>query len=180
MILNAACDVESARTSILLAEKYDFIYASVGIHPHQSEAAKDNDFNIIRALTKHKKVKAIGEIGLDYHYDFSPREIQKQWLEKQLQLACELDLPVIIHEREAAFDCFEKIKRFPLRGVYHCYSGSAEMANEILKRGFYISFTGSITFANANRLREVVKRIPLDRMLIETDSPYLEMCIRDR
>lgn len=175
LIMNPGCDAESSKAAVALSEKYPFMYAAIGTHPHEAEAATDEDLDLYRKLSKHPKVKAIGEIGLDYYYDMSPRDIQKVWLDKQLTLAKELSLPVIIHEREAAADVFSAIKAHSpkVRGVYHCYSGSYEMAREIMKLGYYISFTGSITFANAHKLREVVKKVPLERIMIETDSPYL-------
>ena len=175
LILNPGCDAESSKAAVALAEKYPFMYAAVGTHPHEAEAATEEDMALYAELSKHEKVKAIGEIGLDYYYDMSPRDVQKKWLDRQLSLAGELSLPVIIHERDAAADVFSAIKRHSpaVRGVYHCYSGSWEMAREIMKLGYYISFTGSITFAKADRLREVVKKVPLERMMIETDSPYL-------
>ncbi|MBQ1375521.1 MAG: TatD family hydrolase [Clostridia bacterium] len=175
LILNPGCDPESSKKAVELSEKYPFMYAAVGTHPHEAEAATEEDMALYAELSKHEKVMAIGEIGLDYYYDMSPRDIQKKWLDRQLSLAGELSLPVIIHEREAAQDVFQAIKRHApkVRGVYHCYSGSYEMAREIMKLGYYISFTGSITFANAHKLREVVKKVPLERIMIETDSPYL-------
>jgi TatD DNase family protein len=173
LILNAASSIESSKTCIELAQKYDFVYASVGIHPHDSKSFLPDDVEVLKKLSESSKVKAIGEIGLDYHYDFSPRDIQKKVFVKQILLAKELDLPIIVHEREAAADCFSIIKNFDIKGVYHCYSGSIEMAKEILKRGFYISFAGPVTFSNSTKLLEVVKSIPLDRILIETDCPYL-------
>jgi len=175
LIMNPGCDPTTSKKAIAIAEKYPFVYAAVGTHPHEAEEMEDAHIELYRELAKHPKVKAIGEIGLDYYYDMSPRDIQKKWLDRQLSLAGELDLPVIIHERDAAQDVFNAIKAHSpkVRGVYHCYSGSYEMAREIMKLGYYISFTGSITFAKAEKLRSVVERVPLDRIMIETDSPYL-------
>ena len=157
-----------------LAHKYPWVYAAVGIHPEELAGAAEGDFAVIRELAAHEKCAAIGEIGLDYYWDASRREEQKELFAKQLELALELDKPVIIHDREAHADMFEIVGRYPeLRGVFHCYSGSAEMAKELLKRGWYLGFDGPITYKNARKNIETLEICPLDRILIETDSPYL-------
>ena len=151
-VLNAASDLESAAAGIALSEKYDFIYVSAGIHPHEAGDAPDDFIDQIVALTSHEKVVAIGETGLDYHYDFSPRDEQKRVFEAQLKLALELGLPVVVHDREAHADTLELLTRYKPRGIMHCYSGSAEMARQLLKLGFYIGFTGVVTFKNARKV----------------------------
>lgn len=171
-VVNAASDVESTKKSIALSMEYDFIYASAGVHPH--EASKDNDIDEIKRLALSKKVVAIGEIGLDYHYDFSPAMVQQQVFEKQLQAAYELCLPVIIHNREAHKDSLDMVRRFNgIKGVFHCFSGSPEMAQILIKLGMYISFAGALTFKNAKRAVQTAMEVPFDRILIETDCPYL-------
>ncbi len=177
-ILNSSCDLEDSLASIKLAEIYPNMYASVGIHPHESGNysydSKKATLDSIAEMLKHEKAVAMGEMGLDFHYDFSDREHQFFWFESQLGLARELDVPVIIHDREAhgpTMDCLNKYKG--VRGVLHSFSGSAEMAAELLKMGFYISFSGVITFKNANGVLRALETVPLDRLLIETDAPYL-------
>lgn len=172
--LNIGCDLGSSLRSIALAEKYPFVCAAVGSHPDDAEHVDDALIEEYRKLAKHEKVVAIGEIGLDYYYEDPPRDIQKAAFEKQLQLARETGLPVIIHEREAHGDAMEILDRYPdITGVFHCYSGSLEMAKELVRRGWYIGFTGVVTFKNARKAVEVVKWLPLDRILIETDCPYM-------
>ena len=174
LIINAGTTLKTSRESVRLAQRYPFVYAAVGIHPHNAKDLSDQLLCSIKELAQsEKKVVAIGEIGLDYHYDFSKREDQIKCFYKNMELARDLKLPVIIHEREAPQDCFECVKSFDNIGVYHCYSGSLEMAKEILKIGYYISFTGAITFKNAKKALEVVKWAPMDRIMIETDSPYM-------
>ena len=173
-IINAAADIQSARASIELAKTFDFVYAAVGVHPHEVEKLKEEDLQVIEELAAFDKVVAIGEIGLDYYYDFSPREVQRKWFMKQLLLAKKLDLPVIIHSREASQETFDLIMESGVsKGVIHCFSGSKELAKEYIKRGFYIGVGGSLTFKNARKTVEVVKEIPLEFLLIETDAPYL-------
>ena len=172
-VVNAASDLETAKAGVAISERYDFIYASAGIHPHEAKDAPDDFIDKIAALTQHEKVVAIGEAGLDYHYDFSPRDIQKRVFEEQLKLALALDLPVIVHDREAHADTLELLTRYKPRGIMHCYSGSAEMAGQILKLGLYIGFTGVVTFKNARKTAEAAAAVPLDRLLIETDCPYM-------
>lgn len=173
-VLNAGCSIESSIKSLRLAEKYDFIYASAGVHPHESAGYKKEDSYEICDLLKKDKVVAIGEIGLDYHYDFSPRDIQKQVFREQLALASLLDVPVIIHEREALHDMEEIVSAFPkVRGVFHCFSGSRETAKELIDKGWMLSFGGAVTFKNARRAIEVLSYIPDSSFMIETDSPYM-------
>lgn len=174
LAVNIGADMESSRSSVTLATEHDFIYAAVGVHPHDVEEMTEADIDALRELAKHKKVVAIGEIGLDYYYDNSPREAQRAWFLRQIELAKELDLPYIVHDRDAHADCLDIIKKSGyFRGVMHCYSGSVEMMEELVKLGFYISFAGPVTFKNAKVPKEVAKKVPLDRLLIETDSPYL-------
>lgn len=175
LVLNAACDMASCVSSMALARRYPFFYASVGIHPHAAgEVFEDASYLERLALwSREEKVRAIGEIGLDYHYDFSPREQQKAVFAQQLQLAGELNLPVIIHSREALADTLELLKRYRPKGIVHCYTGSAEMVPEFLQLGLYIGFTGSVTFKSANKILKAAAAVPLDRLLVETDCPYM-------
>ena len=175
-ILNAGTNIESSKESIALAEKYDGVYAVVGFYPHDCIDIKDDDAaeKELREMLKHPKVVGIGEIGLDYHYDYTPREMQKIWFEKQLCIAEELDVPVVIHDREAHGDIVEILKRHPkAKGMLHSFSGSKETAEELLELGWYISISGVVTFKNAVKMLDVVKVVPNDKLLIETDSPYL-------
>ncbi len=172
-IINCGSDMASSLKSLELADEYDFIYAACGVHPHEAEGCKAGYIDVLKKLCLEEKCVAVGEIGLDYHYDFSPREIQKQVFEQQLVLAKELDLPVIIHDREAHEDTFELLKRYKSKGVVHCFSGSAEMAKEIVKLGMYIGLGGAVTFKNARKPKEVAEVVPSDKLLIETDCPYM-------
>jgi len=175
-VINAGADLPSTLHSIRLAHEYDFIYASVGVHPHDAKSMDEETLSILEGLAKKPKVVAIGEIGLDYHYDNSPREVQRKWFREQLKLAKSLDMPIIIHDREAHGDILQIVKEekwSSMRGVFHCFSGSLEMARECIKMGFYISIAGPITYKNARKTVEVVKELPLEKLLIETDSPYL-------
>ncbi len=174
LIVDPACDLETCEKTLELSSKYDFVYSAVGVHPHSAESDGKGDWlEKIREFAKNKKVVAIGEIGLDYHYDFSPREKQKEVFAAQLALANELDLPVIIHDREAHADTLELVKKYRPKGIIHCFSGSAETAIEFLKLGMYIGFTGSVTFKNANKLLLAAQVVPEDRILLETDCPYM-------
>lgn len=176
LILNAGTNIPSARESIALSRKYDFVYAAVGIHPHEVAKTDDTTLPVLKELAGGQKVVAIGEIGLDYHYDFAPRDVQKQWFIQQIELARELKLPIIVHNREAHEDAMNIIKSAAARevgGVFHCYSGSIEMTRELLNNNFYISIGGPVTFKNAKKSIELVRFIPEDRLLIETDCPYL-------
>lgn len=175
-IINAGSNYESSLKSIELAKNYSFIYAAVGVHPHHVDKAEPNTIEKLEALTKNEKVLAIGEIGLDYYYDLSPREIQRQWFADQIALARSLKLPIIIHDREAHKDVLDIIKSENAKevgGVFHCFSGSKEMAREVLDLGFKIGIGGSLTFKNARKSIEVVEYAPLDMLLVETDCPYL-------
>jgi len=175
-IVDAASDVESARKIISLTQKFGFVYAAVGIHPHNVADTNDSTFSILFDLASNHKVVAIGEIGLDYYYDNSPRELQRHWFSKQINLAKELNLPIIVHNRESHEDSLKIVKSEGARevgGVFHCYSGSVEMARELLDNNFYVSVGGTVTFKNAKKIIDVVKYVPLDRLLIETDCPYL-------
>ena len=172
-VLNPGIHVRSSEAALAMAQKHPFVYSRAGIHPHEAKDYVPSMIADLAALAKEDKVVAIGEIGLDYHYDFSPRPAQRACFYDQMGLAERLALPVIIHEREAAADCLDMVKRFPVTGVYHCYSGSLEMAKEIVKLGYYISFTGMITFPNAKKVLEVVKWMPMERILLETDCPYM-------
>ena len=175
LIVNSGCDLESSRTAVELSERFPFVYAAVGVHPSDCGEWEDRWLDELRSLAAHPKVKAVGEIGLDYYWkDNPPREHQQQVFHKQLELAEELDLPVIVHDREAHHDCLEVVRAHPkVRGVYHCYSGSLEDAKVLVKLGWMISFTGTITYKNARKALEVVEWLPMDRIMIETDSPYL-------
>ncbi len=176
LMMDIGADMLSSKKAVNYAEKYDFIYAAVGVHPHDTDNMIYDDIEELRKLSSHEKVKAIGEIGLDYYYDFSKRENQIKWFEIQIELARSVNLPVVIHDRDAHQDCMDILKRCKVNetgGVFHCFSGSREMAKEALDMGMYISFAGPVTFKNASKLSEVAKYVPTDRILIETDSPYL-------
>lgn len=172
-IINQGINIETSKFAISLANKYDFVYAAVGIHPEDVNSLED--INIIKDLTQSEKVVAIGEIGLDYHYDNTNKELQQKYFINQLELANEVDLPVVVHDRDAHKDILDTLKSVKINnaGVVHCFSGSVEMAKELLKLGYYLGFDGPITFKNAQKTIEVLKYIPLDRILIETDAPYL-------
>ena len=175
LVMNAGFSLESSREGIALAESHDYIYCAVGSHPDAADEVCDAVLEEYRKLCKlHRKVKAIGEIGLDYHYEDIPRALQKKAFIAQMELARELDLPVIVHEREAHEDGMDIVRQFPtVKGVFHCYSGSGEMARQLTDMGWYIGFTGVITFKNARRALEALAAIPLDRIVIETDCPYM-------
>ena len=172
-IVNCGCDLRTCLKTLEISEKHDFLYAALGVHPHEAEETTEEDLAEIRKLYCNKKVVAVGEIGLDYHYDFSPREIQKEVFEKQLILANELDLPVIVHDRESHEDTMNLLKKHRPKGVVHCFSGSVEMAKEIVKLGMYIGLGGAVTFKNAKKPIEVAEYIPLEYLLLETDAPYM-------
>lgn len=173
-VLNVAADMSSVHSTVALTKAYDYIYGAVGVHPHDVKDMTLDDLRVIEDCTKEDKVVAIGEIGLDYYYDFSPKEAQHLWFKKQLELAKRLGLPVIIHSRDAAQETYDIIRESGVRdGVIHCYSGSAMMAKEYVKMGFYIGIGGVVTFKKADKLKEVVQEVPMEHLLIETDSPYL-------
>ena len=175
LVLDPGCDLPSSRAAAELAERYPHVYAAVGIHPEDCDGFQDGDLTELRQLLEQPKVVAIGEIGLDYYWEDNPsRTFQQTVFRKQLALAAELDLPVIVHDREAYGDCLAIIKEFPtVTGVFHCFSGSPEMAAELLKRGWYIGLAGPVTYKNARRAPEVAAITPPERMLVETDSPYM-------
>ena len=175
LILDPGCDLESSRAAIALAEQYPHVYAAVGYHPENCAPYTDADLDILRRLAQHPKVVAIGEIGLDYYWEQNPpKEFQQAVFRAQLALARELDLPVIVHDRDAHADCLAIVKEFPeVRGVFHCYSGSVEMARELWKLGWYLGLDGPVTYKNARRTVEVAAEVPLERLLLETDSPYM-------
>ncbi len=175
-IVNIGADLQSSRYSVHLARKFPFIFATVGIHPHDAVTLDDAVLAELEKLAGDEKVVAIGEIGLDYHYDHSPRDIQRAAFIKQLELAKELSLPIVVHSREAEEDSIDILKEHYAgagTGILHCFSGSLEMAREALEMGLYLAFGGVVTFKNAGGLLEVLKEIPLDRILLETDCPYL-------
>ena len=175
LLMNPGCSLASSRAACDLAEKYDYIYAAVGSHPDAADEVNQETLEAYRMLCKqNSKVKAIGEIGLDYHYEDIPREIQLRAFRDQMALARELNLPVIVHEREAHEDGMAVVREFPeVTGVFHCYSGSAEMARQLVKLGWYIGFTGVLTFKNARKALEVARSIDLSRIVLETDCPYM-------
>ena len=174
-VLNCGASLEGARESVKLSEKHDFIYAAVGVHPSYADVVDYKVIDDLEELTKYQKVRAIGEIGLDYYWEENPsRDVQKEAFRAQMKLAEKLNMPVIIHDRDAHADTLEILKEFPnVIGVIHCFSGSVEFARECLKLGYYIGFTGVVTFKNAKKIIEVAKEVPLDRILVETDCPYM-------
>ncbi len=177
-VINVGSSIETSKTSLLLAEKYEHVYAAVGVHPSDIDGLNDETYEWLRSQTKWEKTVAIGEIGLDYYWDKEPevQEKQRYWFMRQMQLARETKLPVIIHSRDAAEDTMKLMKEIhaeEIPGVIHCYSYSPEMAEEFLKMGYYIGVGGVVTFKNAKKLKETVKRIPLTSILLETDCPYM-------
>lgn len=174
LVVNPGCDLESSRKAVALAEQYPFIYAAVGVHPEDCGGWQDSHVDELRRLAGASKVAAIGEIGLDYYWKDNPRELQQKVFRAQMALAEELGLPVIVHDREAHGDSLAIVKEFPLvRGVFHCFSGSVEMARELVDLGWMLSFTGVLTYKNARKAVEAAQAVPLDRLMIETDSPYM-------
>lgn len=174
LIVNASSNLKSAEAGLELAGLYPFVSAAVGVHPHDAKTMDESTIDRLDALLKHPKAVAVGEIGLDYHYDHSPRDIQKRRFRQQLELAGSVHKPVIIHDREATRDVLDILGDYPeVKGVFHCYSGSWETAKLLLDRGWYLSFTGVITYKNARRSHEVIEKMPRDRIMIETDCPYL-------
>ncbi len=174
-LINVSYDTGSAQQAVQLAQKLDRVYAAVGIHPHDASSYSADTEETLRQLAQAPKVVAIGEIGLDYYYDNSPRDVQREAFRRQMELAIDLGLPVVIHNRDAHQDTIDILKEFAgrARGLLHCFSGSYETARICLDLGYYLAFGGSITFKNARKLREVVQQVPLDRMVLETDCPYL-------
>ena len=174
LVMNPGCSLESSKNAVALAKKYPFLYAAVGSHPDAADEVDEAVLNEYRLLCREEKVKAIGEIGLDYHYEDIPREIQKKAFRMQMALAQEVGLPVIIHQREALADCLEILGDFPqVKGVFHCFSGSAQTARELTAQGWYVGFTGVLTFKNARKALEAAKVVPRDRIVLETDCPYM-------
>lgn len=177
LILNPGCDVETSRKAISYAQKYPFVYAAVGIHPENINENWNNDLVVIKELAESEPcVRAIGEIGLDYYWEKDERARARQQVvfARQMELARELGKPVIVHDRDAHADCLEIARRYQgVPGVFHCFAGSVEMARELLALGYHLSFTGVITFKNARRAIEVIREVPLDRLMVETDSPYM-------
>lgn len=175
LIVNPGCTVESSRIAVALAARWSHVYAAIGIHPGDCAGTTDADFAALSTMAADPKVVAIGEIGLDYYWeDNPPREEQQTVFRRQLEMALELNLPVIVHDREAHADCLAIVSEYPaLRGVFHCYSGSVEMAEDLLRRGWYLGFDGPLTYKNARKAVEVLAITPLERILLETDSPYM-------
>lgn len=174
LIMNCATNLESVKSTLALANENDFIYAAVGLHPEDILVSDESEIEVIkRTALGEKKVKAIGEIGLDYYWKEVPREKQLVFFEKQILLAKELDLPVIVHDREAHEDTLNLIKKYKPKGVMHCFSGSAEMAKEVLKTGMYIGIGGALTFKNAKKILKVADEVPIEKILLETDCPYM-------
>ena len=175
LLMNPGCSLASSYNTAKLSQEYDYIYAAVGSHPDVADEVNGEVLEEYRKLCKlNPKIRAIGEIGLDYHYEDIPREIQLRAFRMQMELARELNLPVIVHERDAHEDGMKVVEEFPdVTGVFHCYSGSAEMAKELVKKGWYIGFTGVLTFKNARKAIEAAASIPLDRIVLETDCPYM-------
>ncbi len=174
--ITIGCDLATSRAAVQLADRYPFVYASVGVHPHEARHIGDDWYPELRRLAAHKKVVAFGEIGLDYHYNHSPPKDQRERFREQVSLAKELRLPIVIHTREAQEDTvriLQEEKASDVGGVFHCFSGDPWLAKEALDLGFYLSFSGIITFQNATMLRDIARTVPLDRLLTETDCPYL-------
>lgn len=171
-IVNNSVDLVTAEKSIAFAEKYDFMYAAVGFHPENIENMPENYLDSLAELTKHEKVVAIGETGLDYYWD-TPRDLQKKVFEEQIKLSLDLEMPLIVHDREAHGDTFDFLRKYRPKALVHCFSGSVELMREAVKLGMYISLGGVVTFKNARHSVEVAKEIPIDRLLLETDAPYM-------
>ncbi|MBR5233520.1 MAG: TatD family hydrolase [Clostridia bacterium] len=172
-IINCGTDTASSFASLEMAEKYPFVYAACGYHPESALEFYEAGLVDIEKMLSHPKCVAVGEIGLEYHYDFVPKDVQKYVFEKHLELAVKYNMPVIVHDREAHADTMDLLKKYKPKGVLHCYSGSTEMAKEVLKLGMYIGLGGAVTFKNAVKPVEVAEMIPLDRLLLETDCPYM-------
>ncbi|MDD2402144.1 MAG: TatD family hydrolase [Clostridia bacterium] len=176
LVINVGCNMQSSLKSVEITKEYDFIYGAVGIHPHDASDLNEESLGQLRELAREPRIVAVGEIGLDYYYDYSPRELQKKCFREMIGMAKELKLPIIIHDRDAHEDTLKIVKEEKANevgGVFHCYSGSWEMAKEVMKLGFYMAIGGAVTFKNAKKVVEVAQEIPLDHLLIETDCPYL-------
>lgn len=173
LVVSCGCDIDSTQFNFDLAQKYDYIYFAAGFHPENLQGATLDDLKIIEKFAQNKKCVAIGEIGLDYHWMSSTKEVQREFFEAQIELAKKLDIPVIVHDRDAHGDTLDILKSTKPKGVVHCFSGSREMAREIIRLGMYIGLNGVVTFPNARKSLEVVKEIPIERLVLETDCPYL-------
>jgi TatD DNase family protein len=176
LIVNIGCGLDSIRSTLRLTERYDWIYGTAGVHPHDAKTMDEELYFTLKDLAKNPKILAVGEIGLDFHYDHSPRDVQEQVFRLQIGMARELGLPLVIHDREAhqtTLEILDETRAWDLGGIIHCYSGSWQMARQIIKKGYYIAVGGVLTFPSAARLKEVVREIPMDKLLIETDCPYL-------
>ena len=179
IVINIGASLASSYASLALAEQYPFVYAAIGVHPDETKELTEENFNELPAMIKHTKAVAVGEIGLDYYWDSTPRDVQKYWFERQLALALQYDLPVVIHSREAAADTLAVMKEWyaksggTLSGIIHCFSYGPEIAKEYTKMGFYLGVGGVVTFKNAKKLKEVVQTVPLELLVLETDCPYL-------
>ncbi len=175
-VMDVGCDLESSMMTVKNVREFDWCYGAVGCHPHEVKYMDDDVLKMIKGLAKKPKIQAIGEIGLDYHYDHSPRDVQQYWFREQIKLALELDMPIIIHDREANNDTMQILKQenaFDTKVLLHCYSGSAELAKEYVRLGAMISIAGPLTYKNSRRAVEVVQTVPIHRLMVETDSPYL-------
>ena len=175
-ILNVADSMHSLKNVLDIADRYPFVYASVGVHPEECAQMNEDDISVLKEYTKHEKVKAIGEIGLDYYWGDVEKTVQKKWFSRQIALAKEVELPVIVHDREAhgdTVDILKAEKADEVGGVLHCFSGSREMARDILNLGMYIGIGGTLTFKNARKVKEVVEYVPMESIVLETDAPYL-------
>ncbi|MFQ3549430.1 MAG: TatD family hydrolase [Armatimonadota bacterium] len=174
-IINCGYDIKSSTRAVEMANDYHIIYATVGVHPHDAKSFENDTISQMKELIKKDKVLAVGEIGLDYHYDFSPRDMQKSAFETQMDLAVDLDLPVIIHSRESEEDTLDIVDNYrgKIKGVFHCFSGDVRFAEKVLELGYYIGVDGPVTYKNAEKLREVIDMCPIDRLLLETDCPYM-------
>ena len=175
LVVNPGCDIPTSQKALELACRYDYIYAAVGYHPESCAPYRESELELLREMAKNEKVVAIGEIGLDYYWEENPpKELQQVVFRAQMELARELKLPVIVHDREAHADSLAIIKEFPeVKGVFHCFSGSAEMAKELVRLGWMISFTGVLTYKNARKAIEAAEAVPIERIMIETDAPYM-------
>ncbi|HEV8540405.1 MAG TPA: TatD family hydrolase [Nitrospiraceae bacterium] len=175
-LVTIGCDLDSSRKAVELADRYPFVYASVGVHPHEVKQIADDWYDELRRMAQHAKVVAYGEIGLDYHYNHSPPKLQRERFREQIGLARDLHLPIVVHTREAQEDTIAILREEhaeDVGGVFHCFSGDAWLAKDALDLGFYLSFSGVLTFQNATMLRDILRTVPMDRILIETDCPYL-------
>ncbi|MCL2096398.1 MAG: TatD family hydrolase [Oscillospiraceae bacterium] len=176
LIINSGANIKSSKTSVALANKYDFIYASVGVHPHDADRTPEDTIDILAGLLlENKKAVAVGEIGLDFYRNFSGKDSQRNWFKKQMDFAADIKYPVVIHDRDAHGECLEVAKRYKgrVKGMFHCFAGSVEMAKELVKLDYMMSFGGVATFGNAKTCREVLAFLPLEYILLETDCPYL-------